>query len=401
MPDDRKPTSRSRKPASPSRKPASRARTPKDEPLEEQDLDAIGLDEDDDDLEAAPSDRARPIAVGVTGATDVDDEPVGALAGGLDEPLPSGDVLTDTVPEPSTEGVVERPLVELGVGLVALLLALSTILKSFGWFEAVSAPGVTPGASGTGWAISPVGPLVFFLALAVIAIIVMRRIGFAIAFPFETSTIVEGIGYLAVGLLLATRFLFVPAGWAIRQGGWITSVVLAAGLFLLAGMMSSSAPLVLKPGWFGARAGKVGAITVGIALLGGAAFGLVNDPPGPKACGEDLPRHSSMKALKLTSNQQAGGKAVCVGFAPVSASPSTLKKFYVKEFKELGWKHTVKTTKRAGGGNQMQTLFQLLGPKYGGTVLIFHTGKTSLVNVIIAPPRDFGHCQETKECIYE
>jgi len=159
-------------------------------------------------------------------------------------------------------------LAELGVAAFAVLLAGSVFLP---WYH--NALGTVSGWSSGTW-----GPVIFFLALAALAIVMLRRLEIAIEFPVEAPLIVEAIGWICViGLILKRYFQPVVFGAKLPSDGWIfASLACALGLAILAGTASSNTAFVLRPRWFGGRPGWIGSAVLAVALAGGLALGFTN-----------------------------------------------------------------------------------------------------------------------------
>jgi hypothetical protein len=246
----RKPSARSK---TATRKPAARAKRPATPRSSERPRVALKPDEPEQ------SSGARPVAVGSVRALWETDE-VAPPA-----PPPSSPAAAPPKQSPS---IVDKPLAELGVGGFAALLAASVFLP---WYH--NAPGTV-----NGWASGTWGPIIFFLSVAAVAIVVLRRAGIGIAFPVEPTLVVEAIGWVCViGLILKRYFPPKPFGFKLPTDGWIfASLAFALGLALLAGVASSNASFVLRPGWWKGTAGRIGAVVVVIALAGGLAFGFTN-----------------------------------------------------------------------------------------------------------------------------
>jgi len=232
----------------------------------------------DQDPPQNPSDDygygSRPVAIG--GGRGLLPESGEGLPG-YEQALPGEP--SDELGQPPTyihdeKPVIEDPRGELLVGLAAALLAASTFLpwyRSFGEYDI------------SGWASGTWGPVVFFLGLAGVAIIGLRRVGVAVAFPVSYSLLLEGIGWASVLGLLIKRFrtpeTFDVVGVStnpLKMGFWV-ALVAAVAIAMLASRLSRNAPIVVLPGWFHSKAGKLGAAVLALAIAGGAAFGLMND----------------------------------------------------------------------------------------------------------------------------
>jgi len=209
------------------------------------------------DLGEQPS-GARPVAVGSARALWETDDIAAPTMPPRVEPPPARDAPPD----------VDKPLTELGVAVCAALLAASVFLP---WYHNVP-------STVSGWASGTWGPIIFFLALAAVAIVVLRRAQIAIAFPIEPTLVVEGIGWVCViGLILKRYFSPSAFGFKLPTDGWLfASLGLALALALLAGIASKDAAFVLRPGWWKGTPGKIGASVLVITLAGGLVFGFTN-----------------------------------------------------------------------------------------------------------------------------
>jgi hypothetical protein len=215
----------------------------------------------------------------------------------LDAPLPR----PIEPPKPSAP-VVDKPWAEVGVGVFALLLAGSVFLP---WYHNAL-------TTISGWSSGTWGPIIFFLALAALAIVVLRRVQIPVAFPVEAPLVVEAIGWICViGLILKRYFQPTLFGTKLPSDGWIfASLACALGLAILAGTASSNTAFVLRPRWFGGRPGWIGTAVVAAALAGGLALGFTNTSvptaapvkPGPQPTQiRGLP--NCAKRLKLPTPQ--------------------------------------------------------------------------------------------------
>ncbi len=284
MPDPKKPS----KPLA--RKPATRSATtsrsrskPPTPPLND-DAD-LPSDELDDLDSAGPVAVGRSSGLGARLAMNEDDEPFNEDDSGDSfeeqlfnlgqEPEPEPDA--DASPPAVEEGppVIERPRDELIAGGLALVLAASTFLP---WFKA----GI---ATFSGWAGGRFGPAVTFLALAAVAIVALRKLGKPVVFPLDHALVIEGIGWICTLAILASNLMPPKIGLipTQRNSMLFVSLVLAVGLALFAGRISSGAPFVMRPGWFKSAAGKLGAAILIVAIAAGTAFGVMNGGETPLA----------------------------------------------------------------------------------------------------------------------
>jgi hypothetical protein len=137
-------------------------------------------------------------------------------------------------PKPSfSPGTFRSP----GEGLAwlgGLVLALSSFMS---WYT-VSTEDIT--VSVTGWHTGVLGKLVFFVGLAVIALLVLRATGFELPPSIPLGMVIAGLGALGTVIVLVRLISipddFVGAGRSI--GLWIS--LLAALLLIAAGLLKSA-----------------------------------------------------------------------------------------------------------------------------------------------------------------
>jgi hypothetical protein len=202
---------------------------------------------------------ARPVAVS---------EPPPALWESVTPTLPEVPSPSPVAPSKPSSPVVDKPWAELGVGVVAVLLAGSVFLP---WYHNAL-------TTVSGWSSGTWGPVIFFLALAALAIVVLRRMQIPVAFPVEAPLVVEAIGWICVIGLILKRY-FQPTVFATKlpSDGWIfASLACALGLAILAGTASSNTAFVLRPRWFSGTPGWIGSAVLALALAGGLALGFTN-----------------------------------------------------------------------------------------------------------------------------
>jgi len=223
---------------------------------------------------------ARPMAVGETPPALWENE-VQAL---LDAPLPR-----PVEPSKPSAPLVDKPWAEVGVGVFAALLAGSVFLP---WYHNAL-------ATVSGWSSGTWGPIIFFLALAALAIVVLRRVQVSIAFPVEAPLVVEAIGWICViGLILKRYFQPTVFGTKLPSAGWIfASLACALALAILAGTASSNTAFVLRPRWFGGRPGWIGTAVLAVALAGGLALGFTNTSVPAAAPVKPGPQPSQIRGL--------------------------------------------------------------------------------------------------------
>jgi hypothetical protein len=118
--------------------------------------------------------------------------------------------------------------------LGGLVLALSSFMS---WYT-VPNEGFT--ASVTGWHTGALGKLVFFIGVAVLALLILRATGFELPPNFPVGMVVAGLGALGTVFTLVRLISipddFVGAGRSI--GLWIS--LLAALLLIAAGLLQSA-----------------------------------------------------------------------------------------------------------------------------------------------------------------
>jgi len=256
-PEKKKPTSRA-KPKAAKRKPKPRpkpkprakaARTTRPSPHSK---DRLRVEIKRDDAEQPP----RPVAVGEERALWESAAPA---------PV---EVPVRVAPAKESPPLVDQPWAELGSGVFAALLAGSVFLP---WYH--SSPGNVSGWSSGTW-----GPIIFFLSLAALTIVILRRAGVSVAFPVESPLVVEGIGWACViGLILKRYLQPIAFGAKLPSDGRIfVSLACALGLALLAGMASKNSAFVLRPSWFAGKPGWIGTAVLVVALAGGITLGLTN-----------------------------------------------------------------------------------------------------------------------------
>lgn len=194
------------------------------------------------------------------------------------------------VPPPSEVVGVERPREELLAGVAALLLSLTVFLPWFG----------PKGLEISGWEGGLWGPIIFFAALAVVAIVGLRRAGVPVTLPVDHAAIIEAVGWMALLGGLASRFFGIEvAPTDYNATRWVFApMALGAILAAVASKISTGSPFVLRPGWFSGMGGKIGAAVLAVALLAGVAFGVTGTAtPGKQVTG---PRAGSVKTFNGT-----------------------------------------------------------------------------------------------------
>ena len=235
---------------------------------------------------------------------------------------------------------VERPLHEAAVGVLAAALAAAVFLP---WYSRA-------GFDTSGWSSGTWGPMVFGLAVAAVVIVVLRRLGVAIQFPVHHALVLEGIGWAAVGALLIKR-VWAPriAGTEMSTTGWlIAALIVALGIALVAGSVSQGVVLVLRPGWFAARSGRLGAGVLALGIAAGAVFGILNDvetslnaPPNQASQFEEGYPACAERILPVPNRVEPdrGGTAQgnCVAVLRTTLGQRRAYNRYLNTFEAAGW----------------------------------------------------------------
>ena len=401
------------------RKPAPRP-APRNEDL---------FDDASDERDAAPRERprlARPIAIagtprpGEAESAQGSDAAPSAFAGGGDGALPPSpfDEPSGATPAPAPSAPdIDNPRGELLVGLAALIVAVGVFLP---WYKSVS----FLDTSVSGWSSGTWGPMVFFLSLGAIAVVALRRLGVALAFPVAHGLVLEGIGWVSVVALMVKRLgPFTPDGFAVPgpfSGGlgyWL-AILGSVGVALAAGRLSKDAPFVTVPGWFRSAAGKAGAAVLGLSLVAGAAFGVVNDfgtnarPAGfGSAAGngqapelqKGLPKCVSEAGFPVPAGvnpEQGFGRdepeKICTAIFGSELSVKSLDKRYRAALKDAGWSFEVLETATGAGGNNAR-VYSITSPECG-TMQILNTQEKRSVSLVIGPAfcRDLSQLQPSR-----
>jgi hypothetical protein len=350
------------------RSPAARARAPR----------RPALDQIEPGVpEPVPVSDGRPFPVGsLTPLWDTDEKPA---------PEDAQPVETRAAPiaAPRREmSPVDRPIVELVIAAAAFLLGGSVF---FPWYH-IGFGTVSGWSSGT-W-----GPIIFFSALASFVIVVLRRVHVPIAFPVEATLVVEGLGWVSVIGLIFKRY-FAPSvlGSTLATDGWIfASLLFALALAILGGMASSSAPFVVRPGWFRGNGGKIGAGVLGIALAAGLTLGFANQATTQVAKARTVTPPTQVKgfppcARRLHLPSPAGftptqgfdykGQDNCIATFSTKLSLTAAYDRYTKALKAGGW------TLVQGRSSTASRVVGIRGPVCGTVAVL--TQKTVTVSVIV------------------
>jgi hypothetical protein len=239
------------------------------------------------------------------------------------------------------------------------------------------------------------GPIIFFLSLAAIAIVALRRADIGIAFPVEPTLVVEAIGWVCViGLILKRYFPPNAFGYKLPTDGWIfASLGFALALALIAGIASSNAAFVLRPGWWKGPAGRIGAIVVVIALAGGLAFGFTNTAvstevpsvrtPQPASTFKGLPpcartyHMPTPDGFTPLSGSQIRGIASCNALFTTGIGLDPGFRRFVAALQKAGW------TVTPGRSGPSYRLASLRGRLCGNLTLITQSPKVVLAQVIL------------------
>ena len=386
-PQKKKPTSRAKPAArkSSARKPAARKPAPRKSaakkttraPAKRATRPRSSLTSDPGELPSS----ARPVAVGSVRPLWETDEVAAPRPEEQGPPPPPIPAAKERPP------VVDRPAVELGVAAFATLLGASVFLP---WYH--SAPGTVSGWSSGTW-----GPIIFFLAVSAIAIVLLRRQGIPVAFPIEPTLVIEAIGWVCVIALILKRYFPPKAfGFKLPTDGWLfLSMGLAIGLALLAGVASSNAAFVLRPGWWKGAGGRIGAAVLVVALAGGLSFGLTNTAvsttipqvqanspaitsKGLPPCAKRLhvPTPNGFTAVLGTEIRSINQCAV--QYSSSLSLPTAFDRF-VGALRGSGW------TVQAGRSSPMYRLASLSGPTCGSLTVAVTQSKVLVALVNLSP----------------
>jgi len=302
-----------------------------------------------------------------------------------DEAPASAPISRPSAPAKEAPSVVDKPLAELGVAVSAALLAASVFLP---WYH--NAPGTA-----SGWTSGTWGPIIFFLSLTAVAVVLLRRANVGIAFPVESTLVIEAIGWVCViGLILKRYFPPKAFGFKLPTDGWIfASLAFALALALLAGIASSNAALVLRPGWLKGRAGRIGIVVAAIALAGGLTFGFTNTAvstsvptarvPQPASTYKGLPPCARTYQLPTPagftplSGTQIKGFPNCNALFTTTIGLPTGYNRFVAALQKAGWKVT------PGRSGTSYRTASLRGRLCGNLTLITQSPKVIVAQVIL------------------
>lgn len=187
-------------------------------------------------------------------------------AGGAADPVAPWAGLDD-----DTDALNEsKPLDDWLVAILGLALALFSSIVP--WYT--SALGELSGI-----AAGRTGVLTFVAGVGAFVIALLRRSKVSVGFPLQQGVVIEALAYLGVAGAILARFApFQPASVSTSNVGTLGSVALGVALVFAASRLSSGAPLVLQPGWFAGRGGRLGAVLLVLFLV--LAGGLVVLKPG-------------------------------------------------------------------------------------------------------------------------
>jgi hypothetical protein len=123
--------------------------------------------------------------------------------------------------------------------LSGLLLALSAFTD---WYVGSTGPG--PTVSVIGWHTGALGKLVFFVGLAVLALVALREAGFELPASIPDSLVVIALGALAT-VFVIIRLIDVPEDFVGTSGRGIGIFIslLCALLMIVAGLLRASEDL--------------------------------------------------------------------------------------------------------------------------------------------------------------
>ncbi|MFA5890068.1 MAG: hypothetical protein WDA27_03805 [Actinomycetota bacterium] len=379
----KKSTPAPRKPAAVVEKPAAEKPAAEKPAARESRAPAVG---------AASVSSTRPVAVAPGARESIATPYVYRLP--VAEPQDSSDVPDDSTPAPDApsalDGAPPRTWEEPAAAALAGVLAILVLVP---WYSAGS-------LSVSGWASGTWGPVVFFLALAAVGVIALRRLNAPVRFPVESGLVVEAVAWVSIVGLFIKRFMRVKAGatgftLGVTRGQTIALFV-AVGLALVAGRLSTNAPIMIRPGWFRDREGKIGVAILGVALAVGLIFGFTNSafPGQPQSqagavnpnvrqvtgmpkCGKDM-RFPVPAGVTATSGYDIKGSPTCV--MTFSSSSLTLSKMYsrfVAALRKAGWSVT------SSPALQTTRVLSLTKPKCGQ--MTFIEGQSGATSATASP----------------
>jgi hypothetical protein len=294
----------------------------------------------------------------------VSEVPASELIDGLHTEEP---VLPKSAPE------VERYPQDIPVAILSAILAGSAFLP---WYRSSGG-----GPSPSGWTSGTWGPIILALGVGSFLLIVLRRIKVAVGLPFEESLVHEAIGWVSlIGIALKSRF---RPGSDLFGVGWGIYVAIGAAvpLLLIAGRMSPHAPLVVRPGWFRGRAGRIGIVVIAVVLAGGATFATRNAvdlkgtvgtnrrlPPGtvrglPK-CAESFPLPKNTKPTFGVGDKDA---PTCQAYFSDERSLADTVAAFKEALDKDGWVYTTQQQSPA------VTQFDISKPRCGQLYVVSNT----------------------------
>ena len=296
--------------------------------------------------------------------------------------------LREEEPPPRISQPVGRYPQDIPVAVLSAILAGSTFLP---WYRA---PGV---ASATGWSSGTWGPIILALGAGSFLLILLRRLKIPVGLPFEESLVHEGIGWLSlIGIALKSRFRPGQNLFGIGYGIYV-AIGAAVLLLLIAGRMSPHAPLVVRPGWFRGRAGRIGMVVIALVLASAATFATTNAvnlsadtttnrrlPPGtvrglPK-CAESFPVPKDVRPTFGVGEKDA---PTCQAYFSDDRSLADAVAAFKESLDKAGWTYTTQQQSPA------VTQFDITKPRCGQLYVVSNTQQGSSGSLAYAT---FGPC---------
>jgi hypothetical protein len=286
--------------------------------------------------------------------------------------------------------IPRRTLAEdLPIAGAAALLAGATF---FPWYRGF-------GRTASGFETGTWGPVIFFLALASMLTIALRRLRLPLTLPFEESLLHEGVGWISV-IAVIVKASRTPAingvpGMGVAWGIW-PALAAALALGFLGAQMSPRAPLVIRPDWYRGAGGAAAALILATAVTGSVAaaasvsydlrgallarVGITPQSP-PKIvrnrlpdCANGFPIPPAVRPTIGFEARRPGG--LCLAQLRSTQPPQRLVVLYERQLRRAGWQFG---TSSASPG-QVATL-QLTSPRCGTVAFVPGLGGGSVATV--------------------
>lgn len=288
---------------------------------------------------------------------------------------------------PALAEIPRRTLSEdLPIAAAAAFLAGATF---FPWYRGF-------GRTASGFETGTWGPVVFFLALASVLTIALRRLNLPLTLPFEESLLHEGVGWISV-IAVIVKASRTPAingvpGMGVAWGIW-PALAAALALGYLGARMSPRAPLVIRPEWYRGAGGVAAALILAIAVTGSVAAGAaisydlrgallarvgITPQSPPKIvrkrlpdCAKGFPVPPDVRPTIGFEAQKPGG--LCLAQLRSTQPAQQLAALYERQLHRAGWQFVKPSAVRG----QVATL-QLTSPRCGTIAFVPELGGGSV-----------------------